>query len=64
MKNIYWEDLSEQERELIKEMGQQDEYPHRPENDAVIGKTYSVNLPYKNRDEVPEQAKELWDMFH
>ena len=59
----YWEDLSDQEKDLAVAMGTEGKFPHRPEGQSRVGETYKVNLP-KSRDEVPDQAKELWDLFH
>ena len=53
----YLEDMSEQELDLLKAMGRELP-PHRPEG------TEQKIVSYKNREEVPEQARELWDLVH
>lgn len=55
----YYEDMSEQEIELLKAMGRELP-PHRPEGTTVD----SLLVPYKNKEEVPEQARDLWDLVH
>lgn len=57
----YWDDLSDQEKELAKAFGKESEYSH--EKPVRENTTWKVNLPEK-REDVPEQARELWDMFH
>ena len=54
----YREDLSEQEIYLLEAMGRELP-PHRPE-----GIEEQKIVPYKSREEVPEQARELWDLAH
>ena len=55
----YFEDLSEQEIYLIEAMGRELP-PHRPE--GITSECQVVH--YNSREEVPEQARELWDLFH
>lgn len=55
----YLEDMSEQEIELLKAMGRELP-PHRPEGTS----SESTIVPYTSREEVPEQAKDLWDLAH
>ena len=57
----YWEDLSDQEKDLAIAMGTSGKFPRR--TNTKVGMIYKVNLP-ENREDVPEQAKDLWDMFH
>lgn len=58
----YWNDLSDQEKDLARAFGRENEYSHeKPNRENTVWK---VNLPYTKREDVPEQAKELWDMFH
>ena len=54
----YYEDLSEQEIYLIEAMGRELP-PHRPE-----GLKEQKIVPYTTREEVPEQARDLWDLVH
>ena len=57
----YWDDLSDQEKDLARAFGKENEYSHeKPNRENTVWK---VNLPEK-REDVPEQAKELWDMMH
>ena len=59
----YWNDLSQQEKDLAIALGKEGEYSHeKPVRENTVWK---VNLPsYEKREDVPEQARELWDMFH
>ena len=54
----YLEDLSEQEIYLLTAMGRELP-PHRPE-----GVKSEREVHYTSREEVPEQARELWDLVH
>lgn len=54
----YLEDLSEQEIHLLKAIGRELP-PHRPE-----GVSEQEVVHYNSREEVPEQARELWDLVH
>lgn len=56
--NRYLEDMSEQELDLLKAMGRELP-PHRPE-----GVEEQRVASYKSREEVPEQARDLWDLVH
>ena len=53
----YWDDLSQQEKDLAIAFGIEHEYSHEKSN-------HDDNLSYEKREDVPEQAKELWDMTH
>ena len=55
----YYEDLSEQELYLLEAMGRELP-PHRPEGTSE--QLHVVH--YETREEVPEQARELWDLVH
>lgn len=55
----YIEDMSEQEIELLKAIGRELP-PHRPEG---VEEQREV-VHYTSREEVPEQARELWDLVH
>ena len=55
----YWDDLSDQEKELAIAFGKENEYSHEKPNHEI-----EENLPYEKREDVPEQAKELWDMMY
>lgn len=58
-KNVkYWDDLSQQEKDLAIAFGIENEYSHEKPN------CDNENLSYEKREDVPEQAKELWDMMH
>lgn len=56
----YLEDMSEQEIELLKAIGRELP-PHRPE--GITSEQLPV-VHYNSREEVPEQARELWDLVH
>ena len=57
-KNVkYWDDLSQQEKDLAIAFGIENEYSHEKSN-------HDENLSYEKMEDVPEQAKELWDMMH
>ena len=55
----YIEDMSEQELYLLEAMGRELP-PHRPEG----MKSEQEVVHYTSREEVPEQARELWDLVH
>lgn len=58
-KNVkYWDDLSQQEKDLAIAFGIENEYSHEKQNSKI------ENSSFEKRDDVPEQAKELWDMMH
>ncbi len=58
-KNIkYWSDLSDQEKELAIALGKENEYSH--EKKVIC----EENLSYEKREDVPDQAREIWDMMH
>ena len=45
--------VSEQEKELAEALGN------------PVGKTYKLNIEkYEREEDVPEQARELWKLFH
>ena len=45
--------VSEQEKELVEALGN------------PVGKTYRLNVEkYEREEDVPEQARELWKLFH
>ena len=59
-KNVkYWDDLSQQEKDLAIAFGIENEYSSHHEKP-----NHDENLSYEKREDVPEQAKELWDMIH
>lgn len=58
----YWDDLSDQEKELAIAFGKEGEYSH--EKPVRENTTWKINLPEKRGEDVPEQARQLWDMFH
>ena len=55
----YYEDLSEQEIYLMEAIGRELP-PHRPEG---VSEQREV-VYYTSREEVPEQARDLWDLAH
>lgn len=56
----YWDNLSQQEKDLAIALGKEGEYSHeKPNREMEI----DLHLPEK-REDVPEQAKELWDIMH
>lgn len=58
-KNVkYWDNLSQQEKDLAIAFGIENEYSHEKPNSKI------ENSSFEKRDDVPEQAKELWDMMH
>lgn len=58
----FWEDLSSDEKDLVIAMGTESRFPHRPEDSKPqIGDKFILPM---TREEVPEQARELWDLFH
>ena len=59
----FWEDLSQQEKDLVIAMGTESKFPHRPKDyqPPRVGDTFT--LP-KTREELPEQARGLWDLIH
>lgn len=58
----YWDDLSDQEKELAIAFGKENEYSH--EKPVREGSTWEIKSFHDKREDVPEQARELWDMFH
>ena len=59
MKMKFYEDLCEQEIYLLEAMGRELP-PHRP---AGVKSEQEV-VHYTSREQVPEQARELWDLVH
>ena len=59
----FWEDLSDQEKDLVIAMGTESKFPHRPKEYEAPKVGDKFVMP-KTREELPEQARGLWDILH